>query len=39
MGKQTKLDFGFKDLVNGKVLLLANEVEIFNSTFGKPNQL
>ena len=37
MGKQTKLDFGFKELPKSADVPFVNEVEIFNSTFGKPN--
>ncbi len=38
MGKQTKLDFGFaKDKPESTNVPFVNEVEIFNNTFGKPN--
>jgi predicted HAD superfamily Cof-like phosphohydrolase len=37
MGKQTKLDFGFKNLPKSADVPFVNEVEIFNQTFGKPN--
>ena len=37
MGEQTKLDFGFKELPKSADVPFVNEVETFNSTFGKPN--
>ena len=37
MGKQTKLDFGFSKLPKSSDVPFVNEVEIFNQTFGKPN--
>ena len=37
MGEQTKLDFGFKELPKSEDVPFVNEVETFNSTFGKPN--
>ena len=37
MGEQTKLDFGFKKLPKSADVPFVNEVEIFNGTFGKPN--
>ena len=37
MGKQTKLDFGFSKLPKSSDIPFVNEVEIFNQTFGKPN--
>ena len=37
MGKQTQLDFGFGNNQESSDVPFVNEVEIFNSTFGKPN--
>ena len=37
MGKQTKLDFGFKKPLGHPHVPFVDEVEIFNQTFGKPN--
>jgi predicted HAD superfamily Cof-like phosphohydrolase len=37
MREQTKLDFGFGDKPESADVPFVNEVEIFNSTFGKPN--
>jgi hypothetical protein len=37
MEKQTKLDFGFKESPKSSDVPFVNEVETFNSTFGKPN--
>jgi predicted HAD superfamily Cof-like phosphohydrolase len=37
MGKQTQMDFGFGNNLKSSDVPFVNEVEIFNSTFGKPN--
>jgi len=37
MGKQTQLDFGFGNNQESSDVPFVNEVETFNSTFGKPN--
>jgi len=37
MGKQTQLDFGFGNNLEPSDVPFVNEVETFNSTFGKPN--
>jgi predicted HAD superfamily Cof-like phosphohydrolase len=37
MEKQTKLDFGFKKPLGHPHVSFVDEVEIFNQTFGKPN--
>ena len=37
MEKQTKLDFGFKKPLEHPHVPFVDEVEIFNQTFGKPN--
>ena len=37
MEKQTKLDFGFKKPLGHPHVPFVDEVEIFNQTFGKPN--
>ena len=37
MGKQTQLDFGFGNNQESSDVPFVNEVEIFNATFGKPN--
>ena len=37
MGRQTQLDFGFGNNQESSDVPFVNEVEIFNSTFGKPN--
>ena len=37
MKNQTQLDFGFAELPKSADVPFVNEVEIFNNTFGKPN--
>jgi len=37
MGKQTQMDFGFGNNLESSDVPFVNEVEIFNGTFGKPN--